>query len=131
MLVLEDPGGNQRRVIDLHRRYGVDAAALEQPQFSELRLNQQTTVAMLDPGFVGRHRVTPALECCSSLADQVKMLRPALLPIRELHFARCAHSSGIRRAERRGLSSSDHCLVLLLVGDPGWRGGSVIARAKG
>src|SRR6185436_19093725 len=113
MLVLEDPGGDQRRMIDLHCGYGPNAAALQQLQFSEPRLDQETTVAMLEPGFVGRHGVAVALECCSGLADRVEMLRPALLPIRELHFARCAHSSGIRRAERRGLASSNHRVALL------------------
>src|SRR5262249_57103671 len=77
-------------------------------QFCELRLDQDTTVAMLEPGFVARHRVTPALECCSGLADHVEMLCPAALPIREPHFARCADSSGVRRAQWRGLASSNH-----------------------
>src|SRR5262245_40015541 len=116
MLVLEHPGGDQRRVIDLHRRYGSDAAVLERLQFCELRLDQETAVAMLEPGFVARHRVAPALECCSRLADHVEMLCPAALPIREPHFARCANSSGVRRAQWRGLKSSNHRR-----GSFGWR----------
>jgi hypothetical protein len=58
-------------VIDLDRRCGADTATLEQLQFGEPRLDEETAVAMLKPGVMSHHRMTLALECCSPLADRV------------------------------------------------------------